>query len=1266
MKVKKVIFPTKPHPKKHGFAIIATMTLMILLATVAVGLMALASSQSRIAMQSMLTAAARQQALVGLDAAIGQLQTELGPDQRVSANSGILATSTGSNVPNAAYILGVWNSWDGPIYGASTSSHGNSIKKTYDQGRSSMFRRWLISSVDKGATSSMQAYSSLSSREPGKRICLVGEGTIGRMGPTNNYIYADLLSMPTTGNNIAQFAWWVGAENQKAKANTAYVEPTSDTVEILTRTWDTPSARFLDNDQLRYLPETIKEPGRLLSLGSLPLLADGSREAGAAYFFDVTTSSYSLATDARSGGLKKDLCLLLNKKTLSNTDYARRANQDCPIVEQGGDVPQASERSLPIGSWQTMHAYYNTWPDGSGSNDNYSARLQGGVTSAYTRLSGDLITSEGGTGYDSKSLLEGGSKTAGYARVPVMIAYLSNFVPILFEYPDSTSIDFQVSLSFGPTVLWWNPYNVPMKIAGKKLWTYTVPYRTLFLQSKLEWKTGSDGWAYHGLVCQYYNSSDTTKDEEFSRESFNYDYGSYFVSSYDDESADIEFQPGEVLYFSKSKSSFEAPDSRENHMVLGYHPEALASNAAHFLGSSAACKLEYLEYITYSLRFGIDEELDSGSNSLVEKLTDERNDLTNFTEDYMERIGGNSDSPDITQIPTLSYVYGYNGMTSNDSYADIYNGKQGVSPSQTYLSWYDPKSPPESTVIMDAVTYEEPIHDRDNIDTSALNIAASVGFTIKSSDALASTNLIPGDFRSKIWQHSSPAFFGSQIYNPSNEQRAYHPFQLSTLDLSGGNYSPISNLGNNGTIGVTNEGEQASYAATAELPVHPPFSLAGFAGMRLTPGWYKTGSNGSFVARHASMQYQMGVPSNGIGNSYADPTLPMDDVYSKNLIELPDFVKQAGGVSIFNDCYDHGLLINDALWDSYFCSSISDRPLKSGKIEAKTVLTEFLSGKTPLPVSRYKKSVNALSDNAIIQRLMDDDGWKYVAQYIVIDGGFNVNSTSVEAWTAVLLGLAKRELVSNVSPGKLSKVEANRNDTDVIFSRFMLSTTDKSLDAIGRFSMMRGSSGLRKSGNTAATAWGEVRKLSSDGIRRLADEMVKQVRLRGPFLSMSDFINRRLDSGSEANSLKGALQTAIDNAGINSQFDESVITTARAGGFYKFPAASTGSLHTGAPGYLIQSDVLTSLGNILTVRDDTFIVRSYGCIKNKNNAVLAQAWCEATVQRCVEYVDPANAPSDSDASSSSSRKSAKLSQVNQVLGRKFKIVSFKWLDNWDI
>ena len=109
MKIK--LFTKRPvrHVSK-GFALIATITLMMLLALLSVGLLTIASSQVRISEKQLFAAEAKSLARFSLEVALGQLQCELGPDQRVSANSGIL--SSGTSEGNAPYILGVWNSWD--------------------------------------------------------------------------------------------------------------------------------------------------------------------------------------------------------------------------------------------------------------------------------------------------------------------------------------------------------------------------------------------------------------------------------------------------------------------------------------------------------------------------------------------------------------------------------------------------------------------------------------------------------------------------------------------------------------------------------------------------------------------------------------------------------------------------------------------------------------------------------------------------------------------------------------------------------------------------------------------------------------------------------------------------------------------------------------------------------------------------------------------------------------------------------------------------
>ena len=59
--------------------------------------------------------------------------------------------------------------------------------------------------------------------------------------------------------------------------------------------------------------------------------------------------------------------------------------------------------------------------------------------------------------------------------------------------------------------------------------------------------------------------------------------------------------------------------------------------------------------------------------------------------------------------------------------------------------------------------------------------------------------------------------------------------------------------------------------------------------------------------------------------------------------------------------------------------------------------------------------------------------------------------------------------------------------------------------------------------------WTQYRELSEAQIDELAGRVVEEVRIRGPFMSLGDFINRRLVNN-DTFGLKGALQAAIDKS----------------------------------------------------------------------------------------------------------------------------------------
>jgi hypothetical protein len=175
--------------------------------------------------------------------------------------------------------------------------------------------------------------------------------------------------------------------------------------------------------------------------------------------------------------------------------------------------------------------------------------------------------------------------------------------------------------------------------------------------------------------------------------------------------------------------------------------------------------------------------------------------------------------------------------------------------------------------------------------------------------------------------------------------------------------------------------------------------------------------------------------------------------------------------------------------------------------------------------------------------------------------------------------------------------------------------------------------------------------------------MVKQVKLRGPFLSLSEFINRRLDSSSPSLSVKGALQAALDdtdvtiNAGFRGR-DRTFTAAEKTFVNAIFPEAMDGAIAYGSPAYIDQADILRNMAEQLSPRGDTFVIRTYGDAMDKNGNVIARAWCEAVVQRTPEYVDPAD---------NSYLKQANLtSDRNKTFGRKLEITRFRWLTDKEI
>jgi hypothetical protein len=189
------------------------------------------------------------------------------------------------------------------------------------------------------------------------------------------------------------------------------------------------------------------------------------------------------------------------------------------------------------------------------------------------------------------------------------------------------------------------------------------------------------------------------------------------------------------------------------------------------------------------------------------------------------------------------------------------------------------------------------------------------------------------------------------------------------------------------------------------------------------------------------------------------------------------------------------------------------------------------------------------------------------------------------------------------------------------------------------------------------------RTLDGKFLDTLAEKVVDQVRLRGPFLSLAEFVNRQLSSGDLA--LAGTLQAALNAAAKNSSNNplaavEALSTTALAAPpsvagstpEYAFPAAAAGYSGYGLPGWTRQADLLRPLAPILSIRDDTFTVRGYGDARDAKGRVIARAVCEAVVRRTRDFADPEDAPD---------MLNPPTQPASQTYGRLFQLILFRWL-----
>lgn len=321
-------------PRKHrGFALIVTISLMILLVIVAVGLLSLSAVSLRSSGHTNAQAEARANARLALMIAIGELQKQMGPDQRISANGAILSDST---VRHPMWT-GVWDSWiagplanvpTNPDYPASESHHQTigsrpdaSMQPDYAN-KSKHFRRWLLS-LDEAEASETESALSLAldgvlmPSDTDKAIRLVGNGALGDSAPPTDFVSARLMEVEATSTSggRGRFGWWVGDESQKARLmadSYASTPPANDAEKIFRGQSPGSSGTISIKDLEGITPAQDARLKGLPTLNTLDLVVHDpdkkpSKQPAKLNFHSISPFSQSVLSDVREGGLKRDL-----------------------------------------------------------------------------------------------------------------------------------------------------------------------------------------------------------------------------------------------------------------------------------------------------------------------------------------------------------------------------------------------------------------------------------------------------------------------------------------------------------------------------------------------------------------------------------------------------------------------------------------------------------------------------------------------------------------------------------------------------------------------------------------------------------------------------------------------------------------------------------------------------------------------------------------------------------------------------------------------
>jgi Tfp pilus assembly protein PilV len=1201
-----------PRRKRRGFALLITITLLAFLVLLLVSLASLTRVETQVAANSQTLAQARQNALMALNLALGQLQRHAGPDQRVTARADVLpppaASHTWATVPSApppatqptaaqytaardadkASIdtywrasrnrqwTGVWKNHQSDPFKASSPKDFNPIPGNPSDD-TLLTPAWLVSGNEESAAFSPETTLnglSVASNATDDTIT-DSTGAVYRLlvgaHSTAATVSADLdrlvtapqkeiraANVPGTDGNdtvIGHYAWWVGDEGVKARANLVDSYAATNTVET--------NRTRLQSAQ-RPAIEAMTTSGTD-GLGS----TYPANDSDLLHVFTPAQLSYLSNTASFPAELKArfhDLSVT-SRGVLADTKngglkvdlsylFGQHSLADFRTALQAayGD-PSVAPSSVSNSIFSTVATPYATLPpDASGSSQRYS----------------DGIFNNSATWEQLWSFAnQGASINAANEGTPRLQTRTEHgLYPLIMQ----SKLFFSLRIDGGtiwvdvqPVVVLANPYNVKLGPAD-----YVVRFSGT--QPRL----------------RFGNSDDT---------------GQYLVSG---------TPPGQIA----TANVFTA----NTRFVLS--STGMEAGEAQIFTISAA---DNPGMVADRLAF-----TSAGNTSVI--LKNDFDPLTAVTIDSGQALPGTVGGNTVTHA---ALVVGQSGMFTA-LYLDASGPDTPAKALQFTFGQYtsDPANP------IGLISLVDPISSGSRVGGGLMNFY----------------NQPPGSAATATPQQAPFAqvnYRALWVNYSSSNSGANHPVEFARTYVKNGASAPVGSPFNpwldahhmrpspgasTTRWGIVNRGENSAQDQSApqtltplsvrntdagfhnflyDLPRtdHPLASLGQLqhfntAGFITASSFLSQGS----VSYNSNIvhTWQVNYP---ISNSYPQPRVQRDQLFFST--------------SNFGYHYDGSYIWNDALWDRFYFSTFP-----------QSASFDFATDK--LVNARYAPFRDRSQVEWDREENFRGDGnpataanSRRAAQNLLVEGAFNINSTSVEAWKAVFSSLKNVPIASESSP-------------TAPYARTLYPDPAS------------GSTGAATGLN--ANAWSGFRDLTRANIQALAEEMVLQIRKRGPFLSLSDFVNRRLTppaSDPLRLGLSGALQAAIDRV-VNQRNDVTAplnaltntnLTNSPANALQENAYILPNGL-AGFPGYLLQADVLSALGPTLSARSDTFTIRTYGdSVNPATGDITGRAWCEAVVQRTPDYVNPSLAATSTPAANS----------INATFGRRFQIVSFRWL-----